>query len=252
MSNFSFNDGSSSLPAATKHLLIINVLCWLATFAFNKSGIGIDLQELFGLHYWKGTDFHIYQLATYMFLHSMDFSHLFFNMFALWMFGMVIERYWGTKFFVLFYFATGIGAGLCQELAWMYDMRGIEAEVLRLANSGIPNGVNVGDRIIYSVDELFSWLHSVYYNRLITVGASGAVFGLLAAFAMLFPNQPMYIMFIPIPIKAKYMMLGYAVLELFLGVQSFTGDNVAHFAHLGGAVVGCVLVLLWKRSRTSF
>ncbi len=252
-SQFDNNSGFlSSLPPATKHLLIINVLVWLATFALLKSNSGIDLFQVLGLHYFKGTDFHVYQLFTYMFMHSLSFSHIFFNMFALWMFGTVLERNFGTKFFLFFYIVAGLGAGVLQELTWMYDLRPFAEEIARWMNTDLSEGLNVHDKIVYSVDELTKWVHESYYNRFTTVGASGSVFGLLAGFAMLFPNQPMYIMFIPIPIKAKYVMIGYAAIELFCGVQNFSWDNVAHFAHLGGAIVGVILCVMWKRGMLRF
>lgn len=247
-SNFISDNNAYGFNTVTTHLLLINIVCFLACFALERCNSGINLEYLGGLHYWKGSDFHIYQFLTYMFLHG-GFGHIFFNMFALFSFGSVIERYWGAKFFLFFYLVTGIGAAVFQELAWMYDLRPFEAEVSQIINGGMEGGVNVGDRIVYGVDELYQWAHTEFYNRPITIGASGAVFGLLAAFAMLFPNQPMYLMFIPVPIKAKYMMLAYGFIELFLGVQSFSGDNVAHFAHLGGAVVGVVIVLLWLRKK---
>ena len=236
----------NGMPHATKHLLIINVLCFFASFALPHVGVNFD--DLFGLHYWEGSSFHAYQLVTYMFLHS-GLTHIFFNMFALFMFGQVIENSLGAKFFTVFYFSCGIGAGVIQEFAWTYDLRPLVAEVTNFANTDLSAGLNVHTGMVYSAGELYAWLGQ-YYNQLLTVGASGAVFGLLVAFAMLFPNQPMYFMFIPVPIKAKYMMLGYALLELFLGVKDFSGDNVAHFAHLGGAIVGAVLIFLWKKNKT--
>jgi hypothetical protein len=142
-----------------------------------------------------------------MFTH-VEFNHLFFNMFALFMFGATLENYWGQKRYLTYYLVTGIGAGLIQILVLL----------LQGVTSPIP-----------------------------TIGASGAVFGLLLAFGMLFPNTPLYLMFIPIPIKAKYMVLGYGLIELFFGVAGFRMDNVAHFAHLGGMLFGIVLILYWRK-----
>lgn len=236
----------SSLPSVTKHLLIINLLCWIAPVALSK--INIDVYALFSLHYLGASSFAPYQLITYMFLHAPfpSLSHIFFNMFALFMFGQVIERSWGPKFFIVFYFSTGIGAGLIQELTWMYEVSPALSYVNQVMNQPFPlifEGVRFD-----SVDQLHAYV-DMHLGLRQTVGASGAIFGLLTAFAMLFPNQPIYFMFIPIPIKAKYFMIVYAVIELLLGVHH-TGDGIAHFAHLGGALVGFILVLLWKKHRT--
>lgn len=235
-----------TIPPLTKHILIINVICFIAAISLPR--IGVDVYQILGLHYWEGTDFHFYQLITYMFMHS-GIGHIFFNMFAVFMFGQVIERYYGPKFYLLFFFVTGLGAGIVQEFAWMYDLRPAIEEYHSYLNNFPTGGIDVGSKIVHSIDELTAWFHDDFCNRMITVGASGAVFGLLIAFAISFPDAPIYIMFIPIPIKAKYMMIGYAVLELFLGVQNFTGDNVAHFAHLGGALFGAVLIIYYRKSR---
>ncbi len=242
------NNFLDNIPQVTRHLLIINVLCWIATFALPK--IGIDMYELFALHFWKATDFHAYQFVSYMFMHSPNISHIFFNMFALYMFGGTLERVMGPKIFLLFYMLTGVGAGLIQELAWMYDLNPAIAEYESILSAFPEGGVNVGNQVVYSVDAFTNWFHADFSNRFQTVGASGSVFGLLVAFSMLFPDVPMYFMFIPVPIKAKYMMIGYALMELFLGVHNFSWDNVAHFAHLGGALVGFLLILYLKKSNT--
>ena len=227
------------------HFVIINVLCWIASLLLPR--IGIDLIEKFGLHYWAGSDFNPIQLVTYMFLHdTSSIYHLLFNMVCLYTFGTVLERAFGTKRFLIYYFFTGIGAGLIQELAWAYDLHAFTAEVAQLTESGIANGLDIGNgTILHSVDELTRFADDVY-NKHITVGASGAMFGLLIAFGLLFPNAPLFIMFIPIPIKAKYLVVGYALLELFAGVKDFSFDNVAHFAHLGGMLFGLILLLYWR------
>ena len=149
------------------------------------------------------------------------FSHIFFNMFALVKFGPSLERIWGGKKFLFFYLFTGIGAGIVQQIVWYLTLTG------------------------YSEYSIF--LASGYLDQFITVGASGAIFGILLAFGMTFPNVPMYIMFIPIPIKAKYMMIGYGLIELFAGIHPGAGDNVAHFAHLGGMLFGLIFILIWRR-----
>ena len=179
----------------------------------------------FGLHYFMSEKFHLYQLATYMFTH-VGFPHLFFNMFALFMFGSVIERTWGPKRYLTYYFVTGIGAGLIQLLVIYIGDQSI-IDLFRLTT----------DQSVPVRNEEFS----------VTIGASGAVFGLLLAFGMLYPNAPLYLMFIPIPIKAKYFVVGYGLIEFFFGVSNRAGDNVAHFAHLGGMLFGIFMILYWKK-----
>lgn len=215
-----------SIPKVTKNLLIINILAYLATITLVKSGF--DMNDIFGLHYYESDSFKPFQIITYMFLHA-SFSHLFFNMFALWMFGRIIEDILGPSKYIFFYFTCGIGAGLVQELAWAYD---------------IPNtlqGIAMKYGTVLSASDT-----EMIMSRFITVGASGAIFGLLLAFAMLLPNQPIFFMFIPVPIKAKYFVIIYALIELWGGVAASSGDNVAHFAHLGGMIFGFFLLKYWQ------
>lgn len=224
MSNFR-PSGFSVLPTVVKNLLIINVLFFLATIACDVV-LRIDLADYLGLHYIGASDFQPFQLVTYMFMHG-NFAHLFFNMFALWMFGNTLENIWGPNRFLLFYFICGIGAGLTQELVqyiqYATTLQGFE-NVRIAANHVIPM--------------------SEYLNMLTTVGASGAVYGILLAFGMMFPNSTLYIYF-AIPIKAKWFVLIYGIIELFSGFTSV--DNVAHFAHLGGMLFGLILILYWKK-----
>lgn len=216
--------GFKVLPTVVKHLLIINVLMYLATITFTR--FNIDLTNILGLHFFKASDFRIYQIITYMFMHG-NFGHLFFNMFALWMFGNTLENLWGSKRFLLFYMVCGIGAGLCQELV----------QYIQYANSLAPySTVNLGGHIV-TMD--------TYLNMMTTVGASGAIYGLLLAFGMMFPNSMIYFYFL-IPIKAKWFVIGYAVIELITGLTGV--DNVAHFAHLGGMLFGLLLILYWKKN----
>ena len=218
-----------SIPVVTKNLTIINLLLWLASLALPK--VGIDLVELLGLHFPGASDFKAYQLITYMFMHARSFEHVFFNMFAVYMFGRVLENVWGPKRFLTYYLVTGIGAGIVQELVWFYSLGDVLFSAQDLINL---NGV----RIMTKAD---------YLNLFVTVGASGSVFGILLAFAMWFPDVPLYLMFIPIPIKAKYFVVFYGLAELFMGVASFGGDTVAHFAHLGGMLFGYLLIRYWKK-----
>jgi len=239
----------SSVPTVTKNIIIINAIMWFATVVLYKTGF--DLQNILGMHYIGSDAFLPYQLVTYMFMHDMgSITHVFFNMFAVFIFGRVLEQVWGPKRFLVYYLVTGVGAGLIQQLAWYIDMR----HFLNAVNDYLINGdssvlsmfLNVQDGINYSSSSIVAAKDTIL-NNLITVGASGSVFGILLAFGMLFPNAPLYLMFIPIPIKAKYMVIGYGLIELFAGVANFSGDNVAHFAHLGGMLFGYFLIRYWKK-----
>ena len=216
--------GFRVLPTVVKNLLIINVLMYLATITLVR--FNIDLTNILGLHFFKASDFRIYQLVTYMFMHG-NFGHLFFNMFALWMFGNTLENIWGSKRFLLFYMVCGIGAGLCQELVQYIQYTTTLADYAT---------VNTGGQIIPM---------STYLNMMTTVGASGAIYGLLLAFGMMFPDSRIYLYFF-IPIKAKWFVIGYAVIELLMGLGGT--DNVAHFAHLGGMLFGLLLILYWRKN----
>ena len=217
----------SSIPVVTKNLIIINVLVWLASIVLPK--MGIDLVKWLGLHFPGVEDFYLFQFVTYMFMHDThSFAHVFFNMFGVYTFGRVLENVWGPKRFLIFYMVTGLGAGIVQELVWLYSVHSVAA----------ANGITIGQQIAFDSS----------LNYLITIGASGSVVGILLAFAMLFPNVPLYLMFIPIPIKAKYFVIFYGLAELFMGVANYGGDSVAHFAHLGGMVFGYFLVRYWKKN----
>lgn len=219
----------NKLPEVTKNLLAINGLMFLATIVLG--GRGINLESVLGLHFFKATDFAPYQLVTYMFMHG-GFTHLFFNMFALYMFGGLLERIWGAKRFLIYYFVSGIGAGLLQEVVQYVDF-----VQLGLAAYTTVNVPQIG---IMPMGE--------YLNLWTTVGASGAVFAILLAFGMSFPNDKMFVFPLPFPIKAKFFVVGYAVIELFLGVSN-AQDGVAHFAHLGGMLFGLVMILYWRKKR---
>lgn len=215
--NNSRNSFAGVLPLVTKNIIIINGIIWLAQFVLLRRA-DIDLSQQFGLHFIKSGQFKIYQLVTYMFLHDpYSISHVFFNMFAVFMFGRTLEQIWGSKRFLSYYLVTGIGAGLIQMLVLFLRVQSV-----------LPV-------------EMYSMVNSV------TVGASGAVFGILLAFGMLFPNSQLFIIPFPFPIKAKWFVIGYGLLELLFGVANRTGDNVAHFAHLGGMLFGIFMILYWKR-----
>ena len=215
----------NNLPPITKNLLIINVLCFLGAIVARR--YGIDLNDLLGLHFFLASDFKLFQLITYMFMHA-DFQHIFFNMFAVWMFGRTLEQVLGANRFLTYYMVCGIGAGLVQELVQYIQY------VTELSHF---DGVNTGLAVI-PMEE--------YLNLMTTVGASGTVYGILLAFGMLFPNSQMFVFPIPFPIKAKFFVVGYAIIELFSGLGS-SGDGIAHFAHLGGMVFGFFLILYWKK-----
>lgn len=215
----------NNLPTITKNLLIINVLMYLATVVL-ESRFGIDLSDYLGLHFFLASDFKIWQLFTYMFMHG-SFMHVFFNMFAVWMFGRIMERVWGSERFLFFYLVCGIGAGIIQELVQYVDYA---------MNLSQYTQVNLGYSTV-SMDQ--------YLNMLTTVGASGAVYGILLGFGMTFPEERIFIFPLPMPIKAKYFVIGYAVIELLEGFSQF--DNVAHFAHLGGMLFGYILIRYWRK-----
>lgn len=217
-----------NIPIVTKNLLIINVLAFIAMKVFQAQGI--DLNDLLGLHFFLAKDFRIWQFITYLFMHA-NFMHILFNMFSLWMFGQVVENVWGPKKFLIFYLICGVGAGFCQELA-QYGSYIAE---------GMANYDTVGDTITGNVIPMSDSL-----NSMTTVGASGAIYGVLLAFGMLFPNERMFIIPIPVPIKAKWLVMGYAVIELFSAIGT-SGDGVAHLAHLGGMLFGFLLIRYWRK-----
>jgi rhomboid-like protein len=235
----------ANIPPVVKNLLIINVIFYIATLMFG----GPMMTQVLGVHYFDSPDFRIWQVITYMFMH--DYSslfHILFNMFALYTFGSSIEFIMGSKRFLNFYLITGLGALALQLLVQSF-------EVYSITGSAVNNGNFMVDSLkrtisfnpdLISKDQA-STLLGIYLTPM--VGASGAIFGLLIAFGMLFPNAELFIMFIPVPVKAKYIIPVYVLLELFLGVKQFSGDSVAHFAHLGGALFGFILVKMWHLKR---
>ena len=173
-----------------------------------------------------------------------NFTHLFSNMFSLYMFGRLLEMVWGTRRFLIYYLVCGVGAALVQQLTWRWGMHDAMAGALMYANPSVP-----ADQIsAMSYAELLNYCEA-YVNNYITVGASGSVFGILLAFGMMFPNATIFLLFPPMPLKAKWLVIGYGVFELFCGVANTAGDNVAHFAHLGGMLFGFILIMLWKHDK---
>jgi membrane associated rhomboid family serine protease len=267
--------GFRILPPVVKNLLIINGLFFLATIATGTK-FGFDLTDMLGLHYFAADKFKPYQIITYMFMHG-GFAHVFFNMFALWMFGNALENIWGPRKFLTYYIITGIGAAITHYVVFYFEISPVLAAINDYLNSPSPEKLNLflnsGYFKITSVEvqDSFNLFRNEYNDLLSTnptkalqlsldfiseykvdflnapvvVGASGAVFGILLAFGMIFPNALIYIYF-AIPIKAKYFVILYGAIELFSGVFN-TGSNVAHFAHLGGMVFGYFLLLFWKK-----
>ncbi len=227
--------GFTLLPPVVKNLLIINALMFLMSFTFQRAGI--DLTYYLGLHYFKGIAFKPWQVVTHMFMHA-SFTHLFFNMFAVWMFGNSLENRWGSKRFLIFYMLTGLGAAFLYTAVQHY-------EISQLVNDLNPADLErlAGD---YSLrrHRIFGVFHQP------AVGASGALFGVLMAFGMTFPNSILYLYFM-IPVKVKYFVMVYGIIELFSGISG-AQDGVAHFAHIGGMLFGYLLIKYWRKTDNYF
>ncbi len=250
----------SSIPTVVKNLIIINVILWLATILtpgiFRRWGISFELVDILGMHYWASDKFNLTQLISYMFMHG-GLGHLFFNMFALYIFGGVLENFWGPKRFLIYYLITGVGAGIVQQIFWSVEYHAVISAMNEAiaANSGekllasqhiLEKYFRLSSLTLFKAPELIE-LKRMFLNLPVTIGASGSVFGLLLAFGWLFPDVKLMMLFFPVPIKAKIFVIIYGVAELFLGVANFSGDSVAHFAHLGGMLFGIILILIWKK-----
>lgn len=214
------------MPPVTKNLIIINLLMYFARVVAIRYGINFD--DLLGLHFFMASHFQIYQLFTYMFVHA-SVMHVFFNMFAVWMFGRIMERTMGSQRFLFFYMVCGLGAGLVQEVAQLAEFH--------FQGMADYEYVNTGRGLMAM---------SSYLNLWNTVGASGAVYGILLAFGMTYPNEMMFIFPLPVPIKAKWFVIFYGALELLEALGS-TADGVAHMAHLGGMLFGYLLLVYWRK-----
>ncbi|HSU28276.1 MAG TPA: rhomboid family intramembrane serine protease [Chitinophagaceae bacterium] len=226
-------------PPIVKNLIIINVLVWVAQLVLHKQ---FDLTSKLELYPIDTPDFKPYQIVTHMFAHAsyasngtIIFYHILFNMFTLWMFGRVLENVWGPKRFLIFYLVCGIGAAACHLLV----------QHLRY-DPNIINQLNLaydrGDKIFFDQNIGKAGFLAP------ALGASGAIMGVMAGFAFLFPNTEMMLLFLPVPIKAKYFILGLVLIDLFGGITNSSSDNIAHFAHLGGAITGFILVLIWNKT----
>jgi len=263
------------MPPVVKNLIYLNVVMFVAAWVF-KSQFQIDLDDLLGAHCFQSELFRPYQLVTYMFMHSLaDPFHIILNMFGLWMFGRILESVWGSKRFFIYYFITGIGAILVNMVVQYIELNHLanlvanynQSPSFELFNSIVNKYVSTPTDSFKSfinqfqfnpndldyIDKSKLYLQSLYVEivNIPTIGASGAVFGILLAFGMLFPNTELMLMFPPIPIKAKWFVLGYGLIELFSGVSQ-PGSNIAHFAHLGGMLFGFILIKYWNSKRTNF
>lgn len=270
------------LPPVVKNILIISGIVFLATELL-KLKSGIDLTDYLGLHYYSSELFKPHQFITYIFMHG-NFTHIFFNMFAVWTFGSVLENVWGAKRFLIFYLITGLGAALIQYLVFYLQVQPVAEtfngliqsnDLEKLSaffnNGGLSGYLNSdlysqfpafveeynkalsGDesRAVFLAHDFLTMVKEQYLNAHVVVGASGSLFGLLLAFGMMFPNTILNIYFF-IPIKAKYLVILYGAFELISGIANQPGDNVAHFAHLGGMLFGFFMIILWKKNRTNF
>lgn len=239
-----YGGGYFGLPPVVKNIILLNVLMLLAGFAA-KSVFGVELNMVLGLYFPKSEHFMPLQIVTHMFMHG-GFLHLFFNMYALYIFGQVLENVWGPKRFFIYYIVCGLGAALTHEAVIGYEYlqltRGMDPEnlqnVLSKGYSMLQQGMRFSDDNMYNLQILLNTP---------TVGASGAVFGILLAFGVLFPNTQLMLLFPPIPIKAKYFVLGYGAIELYFALTQ-PGSNIAHAAHLGGMLFGYLLIRYWRKT----
>ena len=237
----------NNMPNVVKNLGIINALFFLATVVMEQQGI--DLVGELGVYYISSPNFQPFQLITHFFMHG-GFMHIFFNMFALVVFGAHLERRWGPKKFLLFYFLTAMGAVVLHMGVQGFEIYQLTGEFFPAVESADYHHVG-GGMIETSIRP--AKYNSIYQYLLFpTVGASGAVYGLIAAFAMLFPDVKLMLMFPPIPIKAKWLAIGLGVFALYQGYQDADGDSVAHFAHLGGMILGVILVKIWQKRENTF
>jgi membrane associated rhomboid family serine protease len=274
MLNAGINRFGSSAPVV-KNLLFINTLMLLATYVVQNT-FGKDLVYTLGLFYPESSYFKVHQIITHMFMHA-NLMHLFFNMFALWMFGRALENAWGSKRFLTYYLLTGIGAAVLHTFVNYIEYTPVRHFVQVFAESPTPAMMTefaqkfIGNPELQNnlLDYATNWtahinnpdftdkavnMVNLVYDRIIsvpTVGASGAVYGVLLGFGMLFPNTILMLIFPPIPIKAKYMVMIFAGIELYLGLEQ-RGSNIAHFAHLGGMLFGYLIIRYWNRKRANF
>jgi membrane associated rhomboid family serine protease len=237
--------GFGYLPVVTKNIIIINVIMYVLTQLLLRTQ-GVNLTDYFGLHYYLAPAFKPHQFITYIFMHDTEnITHILFNMLGVFIFGQVLEQLWGPKRYLIFYVLTGLGAALAQYVIMHFEVSGVLDEVNRyLAQPGL----DVSERSYYT-NLKYDYLANL--DRKVIVGASGSLFGLLGAFGMLFPNRELLIYFL-FPVKAKWLVIAYGAFELFSGIRNDPMDNVAHFAHIGGLLVGIVIVLIWRKDKRNF
>ena len=274
--------GFQLLTPVVKNILIISGILFFAQVVLAYK-MNFRLENYLGLHYYPADYFKPYQFITYIFMHG-DFMHIFFNMFAVWIFGSVLEKVWGSKRFLIFYLVTGMGAALTQYVVYYFEITPFINSIADL-HEGMTissfetfvNSVKFRSSLTYEMSNAFNsfadkynsllstdssgalllahdyltQFKTDYLNANVIVGASGSLFGLLLAFGMLFPNTYLNIYFF-IPIKAKYFVILYGIIEIYSAISNNPHDNVAHFAHLGGMLFGFIMIMLWKKDRTHF
>ena len=238
------------LTEAVKHLIIINVILFIGPKLFQ----GFDLQSLFALHFPENPAFGFWQYFTHMFMHSQQtFMHILFNMYGLWAFGTPLEQMWGKNKFLFFYLSAGLGAGAIYTLVNYYQFNGVYDQLINigLSSTDIQNILDTGSyntQILELLSERdLSEFYATYHTP--AVGASGAVYGILVAFGMAFPNAKLALIFLPVPISAKYFIPVIILGDLFFGITKYSVGNVAHFAHVGGALIGFIIAWYWKQNQ---
>lgn len=259
MMNFR-SGGFQQIPVVVKNLLIINVLVFALQSLFatmEARGVStFNFDDMFALHYWLSPKFRWWQMFTHMFMHG-SLTHIFFNMFALYMFGRILEDVWGPQRFLLFYIICGFGAALCHLSVLGIEFHSLHDVIMNYQQSPTQTGFqhflsqyHLQSNGIWDGQSSIRSMNQYYYMQLdeATVGASGAIFGLLFAFGYLFPNTELMLLFPPIPIKAKWFVGIYALIELSQGVYNSAGDNIAHFAHLGGMLFAFILLRIWGKN----
>lgn len=226
-----------SIPETIKQLIIINVI-----FYFGSQFIGNLGYDILALHYYENEKFLISQFITHMFMHGSP-SHILFNMFGLWMFGSPLEQMWGRQKFLFFYISCGLGAALLQMLVYYSQIQNLY-QVIELNNLSLSD-----PQLILNFMSERDYSNAITAFNSVMVGASGAIYGVLVAFAFSFPNSKLMLLFLPFPIKAKFFVPILILIDLFFGISSFSVGPIAHFAHVGGAIIGLIMVLYWRKNQ---
>ena len=229
-----------TLPPVCKNIIIINIIVFIACWVLETRGI-VRLEHYLGLHLYASSCHHFWQYITYAFVHA-NLAHLLFNMFAFWMFGATLENIWGSRKFIIYCLIAALGAAIVQQITYFFIYGDLIAEIAKINSSNVSL-INTGKEIISKSAYLEQATNMV--DSINTVGASGIVFGVLLAFGLMFPNNFIYLYFL-LPIKVKWFVIGYVALELWHGITG-TADGIAHFAHLGGALAGFILILIWNK-----